>query len=102
MHLGKKNPGHTYNMNGKQLETVKEHKDLGVLIDSELKFITIYVMLPIKDSQVLSIIEKSFTYLDSYIYISPTIQIFGVLYILKANLEKSPHLHDSFYTTLPF
>ena len=25
-------------MSGKQLETVKEHKDLGVLVDSELKF----------------------------------------------------------------
>jgi len=31
MHLGKNNPGYTYNMNGKQLETVKGHKDLSVV-----------------------------------------------------------------------
>jgi len=38
MNLGKSNPGYAYNMSGKQLETVKEHKDLGVPVGSELKF----------------------------------------------------------------
>jgi len=38
MHLDENNPGCTYSMSGKQPETIKEHEDLGVLVDSELKF----------------------------------------------------------------
>ena len=68
MHLGKNNPGYTYNMSGKQLETVKEHKDLGVLVDSELKFHHHSCNVTNKASQVLGIIKKSFTYLDSYTF----------------------------------
>jgi len=35
MHLGKSNPHYSYYMGGIQL---KEHKDLGILMDTDLKF----------------------------------------------------------------
>jgi hypothetical protein len=37
MHLGSRNMGHNYSMNNKVLKVVKEEKDLGVLITSDLK-----------------------------------------------------------------
>ena len=63
MHLGKNNLN---SMSGKQLETIKEHKDLGVLVDSELKFHHHSCNVTNKASQALGIIKKSFTFLDSY------------------------------------
>jgi len=70
MHLGKKQSRLylQYNMSGKQLETVQEHKDLGVLVDSELKFHHHLCNVTNKTSKVLGIIKKSFTYLDSYTF----------------------------------
>ena len=38
MHLGRNNPKYTYYIGGDQLHSVKEHKDLGVLMGSDLKF----------------------------------------------------------------
>ena len=38
MHLGKKNPKHTYNMGGSELAVTREERDLGVLIDDQLNF----------------------------------------------------------------
>ena len=38
MHLGRNNPKYTYCIGGDQLHSVKEHKDLGVLMNSDLKF----------------------------------------------------------------
>jgi len=67
----------SYNMNGKQLETVKEHKDLGVLVDSEFKFHHHSCNVTNKASQVLGIIKTTFTYFGQ-LYVSPTIQIFGM------------------------
>jgi len=75
MHLGKYNPDYIYNMSGMQLETVQEHKDLGVLVDSELKFHHHSCNVTNKASQVLGIIKKS---LDSYMFPRTlTIQVFG-------------------------
>ena len=37
-HIGTNNTLHEYTMGGKILERVKEEKDLGVLIDADLKF----------------------------------------------------------------
>ena len=38
IHFGKNNPQQSYHMNGHQIDTVKQEKDLGVTFDSELKF----------------------------------------------------------------
>ena len=38
LHIGRNNRKHMYEMDGKELDQVKEEKDLGVLIDNELKF----------------------------------------------------------------
>ena len=40
LHMGKNNKKLTYEMDGKKLKPVKEEKDLGVLVDDELKFIS--------------------------------------------------------------
>ena len=37
MHVGKKNPKHEYEMNGKKLIETEEEKDLGIIVDSSLK-----------------------------------------------------------------
>ena len=61
-------PDYTYNMWGKQLEAIKEHKNLGVLVDSELKFHHHSCYVTNKVSQVIGIIKKSFTYFDIYTF----------------------------------
>ena len=38
LHIGSPNPCSKYKMNGHYLEDVEEEKDLGLLVDSELKF----------------------------------------------------------------
>ena len=38
LHIGNNNKKLTYEMDGKKLKQVKEEKDLGVLVDDELKF----------------------------------------------------------------
>ena len=38
LHIGRNNQHHIYEMNGHKLDQVQEEKDLGVLIDDELKF----------------------------------------------------------------
>jgi len=68
MHLDENNPSYIYHMSGKQLETIKKHKDLGVLVDLELKFHHHSCNVTNKASQVLGIIKKSFHYLDSYTF----------------------------------
>ena len=37
MHMGRKNPRYQYRMNEQVLETVKQEKDLGVVISDDLK-----------------------------------------------------------------
>ena len=40
MHLGRNNPRYTYYIDNDPLQSVEEHKDLGVIMDSNLKFHT--------------------------------------------------------------
>ena len=40
MHIGRDKTTHSYHMNEYTLENVNEEKDLGVMIDSKLKFRT--------------------------------------------------------------
>ena len=38
LHIGKNNPKHNYHMNGRILEKIDFENDLGVLMDTEIKF----------------------------------------------------------------
>ena len=38
LHIGQNNPEQNYNMNGHILEGVTMQKDLGIIVDKELKF----------------------------------------------------------------
>ena len=38
LHIDKSNPKHNYYMNGRILEKIESQKDLGVLMDTEIKF----------------------------------------------------------------
>ena len=64
LHIGKANKRQVYQMNGKSLDQVTEEKDLGVIIDNELKFHRQTATSVKKANRVLGIIKKSFSHLD--------------------------------------
>ena len=51
-------------MNGRKLDQVYEEKDLGIIMDNELKFHKQTSAIVKKASRILGLIEKSFTCLD--------------------------------------
>ena len=53
-------------MGGVQFQVVKEHKDLGILMDKDLKFHSHSCNVTNKARQMLGIIKKTFTYLGSH------------------------------------
>ena len=64
LHIGRTNKRQVYQMNGISLVQVKEEKDLGVIIDHELKFHQQTAASVKKANRVLGIIKKSFSHLD--------------------------------------
>ena len=64
LHIGRNNRKHVYEMDGKKLDQGKEEKDLGVLIDNELKFPKQTAAAIKRANSVLGVIKKSFTLLD--------------------------------------
>ena len=67
LHIGNSNPCYQYVMNGEKLEKVKEEKDLGVIVDSQLKFHKHTAAAVKKANMKLGMIKKSFAYLDENI-----------------------------------
>ena len=67
MHFGRNNPCFTYYINNDPLQSVEEYKDLGVMMDSKLKFHTYTSAVASKANQVLGLIRKSFTNLNGHI-----------------------------------
>ena len=67
MHLGYQNPGRSYNLNGAMLEEVDEERDLGITIDSKLKFHQQTASAVSKASQMLAVMRRSFANLDELI-----------------------------------
>ena len=63
-HLGHNNPCYQYRINGQKLQTVEEEKDLGVVIDNELKFHKHFAAVVKKANMKLGLIKKSFASLD--------------------------------------
>ena len=64
LHIGNTNPWRRYKMNGQYLEDVDEEKDLGVLVDSELKFRKQAAAVVKNANSRLGLIRKSFASLD--------------------------------------
>ena len=64
LHIRKNNQHHIYEMNGHKLNQVQEEKDLGVLIDDELKFHKQISAVIEKANMVLGIVKKSFACFD--------------------------------------
>ena len=63
-HLGNSNPCHTYYMDGQPLQVVSEHKDLGIIVDSSLKFHSQATSAINKANRLLGLIKKSFNTLN--------------------------------------
>ena len=64
LHIGRTNKRQVYEMNGNSLDQVMEEKDLGVIIDHELKFHQQTAASVKKANHVLGLIKKSFSHLD--------------------------------------
>ena len=65
LHLGAGNPRHDYSLLGAPIMQVSEEKDLGVVIDEELKFRKQAATAIKKAKQILGIIRRSFELLDA-------------------------------------
>ena len=64
LHLGNNNPRNVYQLNGEDLHQSTHEKDLGVIIDEDLKFHTHAAKAVAKGFGILGLIKKSFEYLD--------------------------------------
>ena len=67
LHLRRTNPYHAYLMDGNQLGQVDQDKDLGVLIDRQLKFHAHTAAACNKANQILAVVRKSFANLNEYV-----------------------------------
>ena len=83
MHLGHKNHGYSYYMDMKQLDTVEEEKDLGIVITKDLKVSQQCKQAYAKASRMLGAINRSIKSKDRHftqpIQISRQIS-FGILH----------------------
>ena len=77
LHLGKFNPNNTYYINSVALQNTKEVKDLGIIVDNQLKFHSYVSTIVSNANQWLALIQKSFIY---------------------SNLETFPHLYMQVYS----
>ena len=64
MHFGRANPQHTYYMKNTQLEVSEVERDLGVEVDTDLKFRKQSAAAVAKASQILGVIRRSFELID--------------------------------------
>ncbi len=79
-HPGRTNSRHMCSLNGHNLEQIHQMKDLGVIVDDQLKFHNHTSAAVNKSNQILAIIKNSFMHLD----------IVTVLLLYKSILR--PHL----------
>ena len=64
MHIGRRNPEQTYSLNGTPVEATDEERDLGVIIDKELRFRKQAAAAVSKASQMLAVVRRSFANID--------------------------------------
>ena len=84
MHLGQKNHGYSYYMDMKQLDTVEEEHDLGIVITKDLKVSQQCKQAYAKASRMMGVINRSIKSKDKRYFTQP-IQIsrqtsFGIFY----------------------
>ncbi|XP_043231230.1 uncharacterized protein LOC122386260 [Amphibalanus amphitrite] len=60
MHIGRHNPRRTYRLNDSVIEEVTEEKDLGIIIDEDLKFHQQTAAAIAKASKMLAVVKRSF------------------------------------------
>ena len=65
MHFGKDNPRRSYHMNGHILQATDQEKDLGVIVDDNLKFHVHTAAAAKKGNQMLGVIKKSYCTRDA-------------------------------------
>lgn len=70
LHIGRNNRLHVYKMDGYELKQVNEQRDLGVIIDFELKFHKQTAAAIKKANSILGVIKKSFLLRDSSLVLS--------------------------------
>ena len=70
MHIGFNNPRAGYTMNGNAVTEVTEEKDLGVTIQSSLKWNKNCAESVSKANKVLGLIRRTFRYLDKNMFLS--------------------------------
>ena len=63
LHLGQ-DPEYTYYMEGKEITKTDEEKDLGIIVDTNLKFVQHINTKVKKANQMLGIIKRSFSFMD--------------------------------------
>ena len=66
MHLGPAVPRLPHLLNGIALQEVNHEKDLGIIVDQELKFHQQTAAAVAKASQVLAVVRRSFAYIDNF------------------------------------
>ena len=66
LHIGRCNPCHRYKINGKPLKSVNEEKDLGIIVDNDLKFHKQTAASIKKANASFGMIKKSFSLLDQF------------------------------------
>ena len=59
LHIGKNNPKHNYSMSGRILEKIETQNDLGVLMDTEIKFHQQTSSAIKRANQILGLIKKT-------------------------------------------
>jgi len=64
LHIGSRNPGFDYSMQGDTLEAVVSEKDLGVTVDHQLKFDQHIENQVNKANKILGLIRRSFNFMD--------------------------------------
>ena len=70
MHLGRRNPKHTYNMGGSNLAVTTEERDLGVLIDDQLDFDKHIRGIVNRANRMLGMIKIGFACLDKEMFMN--------------------------------
>ena len=65
MHFGRKNPKRVYTLNGQELEQITSEKDLGVMVDDELKFHVHAAAATKKANQMLGVIKRTYRTRDA-------------------------------------
>ena len=61
MHFGKKNPKNYFELYDRVLNTITQEKDLGVIVDDQLKFHEHTAVAAKKANQILGLIKKPYT-----------------------------------------